>query len=357
MEHARRRQATSATRGRQATGLAVPWGVPSIVIDDGQPYVESFDRDSLQHFRDAMPLTLGHGGPVVARLGDTLRLNSTDKGLEFEATLDREVSAHAASVEYHPIRESTEGRRRHVHAGALDAIALVAMDKSPAHPGALVRIREARWRQDARQLVGVNRKGEAGQRTIRNSGRRRKSRLDASGTRRIFDYPESPIQDNYQVDVALAADADIDRGGIDGAAARAFFTALRGRQGAAREAADTTLALPGGRPVASTSSGTLAIGETPQGVWWSGELTGPYADEAVELVEAGLAHPTLSYYSTPTGTRDIPEPGNEAVAISIVTQALLPGIVLLGRDGEAAAGGLVGFLAAQRNRDTWTYLL
>ena len=90
IEHRRTTARTGTDGGRTLSGIAVPYGTLSHVLEDrARPYRERFERGSLQH-SDSTVMLYGHdmnSVPLASVRAGTLRFREEPEGLAFSVDL------------------------------------------------------------------------------------------------------------------------------------------------------------------------------------------------------------------------------------------------------------------------------
>ena len=138
MENLERRSARLEIRGREISGIALPWGDRASVVVDGERVSETFTRGAFgpNAVLRPVPLLVEHGGPEIG----SLTPSSTDRGLEVRGSYEGDLRGRERfSVEFRARGETRSRDLRIVHDALLEGVAAVA---SPAYSGAVIEARQ-----------------------------------------------------------------------------------------------------------------------------------------------------------------------------------------------------------------------
>ena len=130
------RRASLEIRGREISGLAVPWGQRARVrAPDGELVQETFVRGSFGSL-SAVPLMVEHGGP---RIGE-VEPRATERGLEVRGEYTGDLgNRDRFSVEFRCLAETRSQDLRIVTSAELHGVAAV---RAPAYTGAEIEARQ-----------------------------------------------------------------------------------------------------------------------------------------------------------------------------------------------------------------------
>ena len=294
--------------GRTLSGTALRYG------DISPDFAERFEPGAFGEVR-TIPINLQHDSAII--VAPEALLTDSPRSLDVRADLPEGSAALALvrrgalsgfSIEFHAKAERREAGIRVVERAELTGLSLV---DHGAYPGSTAEVRARRS-----GLSGVFNYGR--DRTVKDRGKRRKSRVNAgafSWQMREFEA----LQAELAKDIGEAAQAGIkDR--------------MREVQ---------LLAGPDySKPLASLKSGTLKLRDGPDGLEFDAPKL-PATTYARDL-QAGMSAKSADYgvdvlYKIPP--RDvvpdafeiIPEPGNPGVEIEVVKQATLQAIAIVSR--------------------------
>ena len=123
------RSASLEVRGREISGIALPWGERASVRVRGEVVQEVFTRNSF-HDLEPVPLFLEHRGPEIG----TVVPSDTPRGLEVAGEYSGDLGDRSHfSIEFNAHGETRSGDLRIVHDATLGGLAVL---RSPAYSGA-----------------------------------------------------------------------------------------------------------------------------------------------------------------------------------------------------------------------------